>query len=418
LSEKPAATRRVAALRRIVLAVGVLTLLVQWALIVALPRGDFALHVGFSRRLLARTFLYEGGTEIPYTPAFAMAFLPFTPLPDHLGQVLAYPLGVVTLVVLMKCLERVTRGQPPSAALFWVQAVTLLLASRFVLRDLYDGGENLALTALCWGGFLLWLHRRDAWGGVAIGLAAALKLTPLVFIVFFALKRQGRLVFASLLTAALVTVAPALWLGPSLFARHMAVWSTNVSQGLFNGDPSRSVLGPQPVTNIALSPALARILVGAPKGGPEGGATGSPLRGLGMRPAAAGILIAFAILALAATVLLLARQPVDRRDDPRLMWEAAAFGVLGLLMSPITWRAHAVAAIPALYLLVRRGATGSPALATFLGAWVFFFLAMNETFAGRDLTRLLSAWGIFTALLLALLGATLWEARSARRATR
>lgn len=401
MTENAVAARREAALRRAVTAGGVAVLLAQLGLLITRSsRGDFALHAAFARRLVAGTFLYEGGLDIPYPPAFALAYLPFTPLPDHLGHVLAYPLGVAALVLLVANVERALGNEAPS---LWTRAATLALASRFVLRDLYDGGANLWLAALVWLGVGLWQRGRDAPAGAAIGLAAALKLTPVLFIAYFAWKRQGRLVAAAAATFVAVSLVPALWLSPGGLVRHLAVWAANVGHGLSGADASIGVLGPEKVTNIALRPAVARLLTGSPIAVEDATGASAGFRGLGLSPAAAA---AAATLAIAAAVLATAiacRRPLTSRDDARLSREAAGVAVLALLVSPITWRAHAVAAIPALYLLVRGGAPAGPARRLFLGVWVVLVLLLNEAVAGRDLTRLLSATGVFTALLVWLL---------------
>lgn len=408
MTENAVAARREAALRRAVTAGGAAVLLAQLGLLVGRSsRGDFALHVAFARRLVGGTFLYEGGLDVPYPPAFALAYLPFTPLPEHLGHVLAYLLGVTALVLLMASLEDALGKRSPAPALFWTRAATLALASRFVLRDLYDGGANLGLAALVWLGIALWRRGHDLPAGAAIGLAAALKLTPLLFLAYFAWKRQGRLVATAVAAFLAVTLAPALWLSPAGLARHLEVWAANVGRGVLGADPSIGVLGPEKVTNLALRPAVARLLTGTPVDVEDATGASAGFRGLGLPPAIGGAAATVAVAGALLATAFACRRPLTSRDDARLPREAAAVAVLALLVSPITWRAHAVAAIPALALLVRHGVPAGLSRRLFLGAWIVPVLLLNEAVAGRDLTRLLSAAGVFTALLAGLLALTL-----------
>jgi len=69
----------------------------------------------------------------------------------------------------------------------------LLLASRFIIRDLFEAGPNLLLLSLTWSAVYLWLKRHDALAGMCLGLAAALKCTPaiLLTLVCWRLLRTG-----------------------------------------------------------------------------------------------------------------------------------------------------------------------------------------------------------------------------------
>ena len=88
-------------------------------------------------------------------------------------------------------------------ALFTVSALALLTLP--VRYTLHLGEVNLIVAALA-GGDLL--RRRDGgwWQGIATGIAAGIKLTPLIFIAYLAITRRFR---AAAVAAAVFTVTVA-----------------------------------------------------------------------------------------------------------------------------------------------------------------------------------------------------------------
>lgn len=389
-------------LRGIALGAAAVAVLVQWGTIIFGRQGDFQLHWQWARRFLAGEFLYAGGTNLPYPPFWAMVNVPLALLPVRVAYILLFLVGLAALVLALWSLDRLTRRAWPveRAALFWVNAFTILLSSRFLLRDLADGGPNLILLALVWCGIFLWTKGQDAGGGLLLGLAIATKCTPILFLAYFAWKRQWRMALTTALAALVFLAAPMIWQGPGDYARHMRSWVETVWSGVSQENPSVGVLGPEPVLNIALRPALARLLVSKPE---------DP-RPLGLSPRAAGWLIRAASVLLLALVAWRFRGRVLSRGSERVLWECAAVALLALLLSPITWRAHCVTVVPACYLLARSALSGRPqsrGTVSLLCFYVLFALLANRAIVGREFDLILHGWGFLTAALLALLAAVL-----------
>ena len=301
---------------------------------------------------------------------------------------LLYPLGVVALCALVLALRRVMAPVPPDR-LFRVEAVALLLASRFILRDLFDCGPNLFVAALSWWAFAAWRAGHEGRAAAALGLATALKWTPALLIVWFALKRQWRMAAGSALATALFTLTPILVQGPANYARDMRAWAANLAGAARSADPFSGVLGPDTAGNIALRPALARALAA-----------------LGLPADVAFVAILAALGTLAALAVWSLRNPAGDRGDPSLASEYAAAALLALLLSPVAWRSHAVAALAALMVISRRltaGGERSPLLLAWLGAWVLAVLALNPTITGWTAQALLDQASVTTWLLAGLL---------------
>lgn len=135
-----------------------------------------------------------GDAQLPFTypPLAAMLMMPLTLLPPESGAVLlnacsAGALWWVIALVLRRCLPTWTMQQAAGTSLF---LLTPAMALEPVRATLAFGQINLLLMALVATDILL-VHRRLP-RGVLVGLAAAIKLTPAVFGLYFLCRRQYR----------------------------------------------------------------------------------------------------------------------------------------------------------------------------------------------------------------------------------
>jgi alpha-1,2-mannosyltransferase len=415
-------------IKRGLIGIAVVVLIVEWSIHLTHPRGDFLLHWEFGRRLRAGESLYEGGMHGPYPPAWAVPHVPLSLMPVNLAKSSFLLVGAAALVTLLWLLNDLTRTQAPlqEGRHFWVVALSLIVASRFIIRDFDDGGQNLVLLALCWLGVWLFVRERPWWGGASLGLAVALKCTGGIFVGYFLLKRQWKMVASSLVWTALFSLSPVFWMGPAELGRHLESWTSFARQGLNLPDPSVGVLGPETLQNTSLRPSLARYLLRLSPGHPgrhyiDALPPGSPDRRphpwsvdfLDLsRPAANGIIKGI-LLAGILVAAWLCRGRLDRGRTLTLLWEAAIMSVLMLLYSPITWGQHCVATLPAVYLLVRLLATGAIAVrkaGVFLAVFTFSSIGLNRAFIGKDLSLLLGSYHVLTFVLIGLI-ATLFLTR-------
>ncbi len=185
-----------------------------------------------------------------------------------------------------------------------------------VVLTLHLGETDLIVTALVATDVL---RRRDGGRlqGVGVGLAAAIKLTPLIFVVYLAATRRIRAAAVALGTFA-VTVAAGFFLLP---ADSWAFWL----DGIFLR--SRRVGSAIDLTDQSLAGAIARLA----------GGSGQTL----VWWYAAAALTGIAGLAVAVWA---------HRRGHRLAG-AVCCGITGLLVSPISWTHHWVWAVPLLVLL-------------------------------------------------------------------
>jgi alpha-1,2-mannosyltransferase len=414
------AGRRPARLRRAAVAAAFVVVLASFFQTARRPRGDFPNHWEFGRRMAAGEFIYERGLDVPYLPLWALVHAPLTVLPVHVAQLVLFPLSLAAAALLLWVLDRLTRRSFPldRERRFWVAALALLLSIRFLLRDMSECGVNLALVALSWWGIYLWTRGRDWAGGISLGLAAALKCTPLAFLGYFLWKRHWKIAAATATAAALFTLGPILWMGPQAYGRAIEFWSHYAGRGLTAGDPSRGVLGDETVQNMSLRPALATLLMRIPPEHPLHLPAAERIKealSLDVAPRVAARIALGLMAALALAVAWRFRGPAGRRDDAAVLWECGAISLAILLYSPITWGQHCVGVLPAMYLLLATGSSagGNPARGVprwgwaMLAAFVLVILVLNRSVIGRELSLVILGWHVPTAILLGLLAVAL-----------
>jgi glycosyl transferase family 87 len=206
----------------------------------------------------------------------------------------------------------------------------LALATEPVQQTLSLGQVNLLLMLLVaadllTGGALVPGGRTRWWHGIGIGIAAGVKLTPLIFIPYLLLTRRYRqAATASAVFAATVALGYAILPGDS---------GTYWANGLFLKANRIVFLGTR--GNQSLRGVLTRL---------AGSVSAGTLPWI-----AAAVLVAAAGLVTAA-LLYRARQPV-----PAML----ACALTGLLVSPLSWDHHWVWVAPGMALLVHLGATAA-----------------------------------------------------------
>lgn len=287
------------------------------------------------------------GNWFTYPPFAAALFTPLAALPAWLVS-LGWELASVAALAWACTATLRLAGVEPSVVLVSAMVAAGLLLEP-VYHTLYLGQINLILLALVLADLGRVARGRPA--GLGIGLAAAVKLTPALFIVLLLLTRRTR----DALTAAGVFAACALAGFAADPAASRLYWTR-----LFY-DTKR--VGATYISNQSPYAALARILGGTSHVGPW-----------------------YLVIALALGVAGLAiAVPLAGRGD--WLGAAAVTGTTSLLVCPISWTHHWVWVVPALAVLARRGTP--QALVAALCSYLLFALApmwwTPWTFASSEL---------------------------------
>lgn len=253
------------------------------------------------------------GISLPfiYPPFAAVALGPFALLPWNTAAVSFFVCSTLALAITLYLVARRVWGSGGTEVVLWASACAIPLGLLLEpVRSTLDFGQvNLLLMVLVAADCL---PKRTRWPrGVLIGIAAAIKLTPAAFVLYFLVRRDYRAAITAAITGAIAT-GLAFALMPHESVKYWFGGMGNVS-GL-SGSAFR--------TNQSIQGVLARFQV------PEPAFTA--LWGL----------LSLALLALVVTAM---RRAVA---DPAL---ALAFNaVFTLLVSPISWSHHWVWIAPGL----------------------------------------------------------------------
>lgn len=279
---------------------------------------------------LAATPDWSPDLPFTYPPIAAAVFLPLALLPVQL----AWGALAVATVLALRTSVRIVGGA------WWV--LPLLLCLEPVWRTVGLGQVNALLMALVLVDVLV--LRGSRFAGVLIGVAAAVKLTPLIFVAHLLVTGRRRDAVRALATfAGLGVTGFALLPGDTVRYWTSTVLAANKAGG-------NAWWG-----NQSLSGVVHRALGGSP---------------------AVLVLLVLACLGITA---YLARE-LHRRGDPVGAVLVTAF--CGVLVSPISWTHHWVWVAPlCAVLLARRKFVTTTGLVVLCAGWVFALVPRGE---GRE----------------------------------
>lgn len=315
------------ALALVVLAFGVLAWLAGWHL-----GADSAVYRAGALTLVHGDPLYTrdvltalpGWVRLPftYTPAAAPLFLPFALVPSGLVWGVIAFLSVVALMVVITVVSSSPGGSPLLGRSRWAlpAGTAAALALEPVWKTLFLGQINLILMAFVVLDVLVLSTRGSRWAGVLIGVAAAIKLTPLIFVphLFFTgrwkdgLRALGTFVALEAVMFAIIPVDA------------LRFWRDSAT------DPSR-VGSVHWIFNQSLN--------------------GLVNRATHLAPWSLAVAVGVAAVLAVPAVWLVVR--LHRRGEDAAALLVTAF--YGLLLSPVSWSHHWVWAVPLLTLLLVNG---------------------------------------------------------------
>ncbi|OHV48494.1 hypothetical protein CgIS1_05610 [Frankia sp. CgS1] len=326
-----------------VVTTGVVAALVVLAVMIApQPQTDFAVYRLGGQAVWDGSALYQvrtaAGLPFTYPPIAAVLFTPFAAIPLGVAEVVWAALTVAALILLLSRLRAwlipptdTARAAGVGRALGsrWAPPLLLVaaLATEPVRSTIIFGQVNILLMLAVWldagpGRRSTPFARLPP--GALTGLAAAVKLTPLIFVAYLWLAGRRRVAIAAAGTF-LAAHAVAFALAP---AASRAYWG-----GVF-ADPGR-IGSVTYAGNQSLSGAMTRIW--------GDGASVVQIHRL--------VVAAVAVAGLVLAVRL------HRRGEPVAGLLACA--VTGLLVSPISWSHHWVWAVPTLLWLATHATHGT-----------------------------------------------------------
>jgi len=177
-----------------------------------------------------------------YPPFFLLAFLPFALLPYKAAAAVWAALKCAVLYALLRALGR--RLDFPRSGFWWL--VPVFLCGGFVVQELGVGNVQLLVFGLA-AAALLSLEGNSSWPAFLLAFATSLKVWPLFFVPYLAVRRHSRVAALTLVLVAGFMLLPAAYFGWSdnlhLLREWIAQeWGTG-SMGVGTWFPSQSLSG-------------------------------------------------------------------------------------------------------------------------------------------------------------------------------
>ncbi|HTF90683.1 MAG TPA: glycosyltransferase family 87 protein [Planctomycetota bacterium] len=340
----------------------------------------------------------------PYPPSLAWVAVPLASVPELAARGLWAGAQVGALAALFFLLRRRARLDFPSAAehvplLF---ALSLLLASRFLLRDFAGGGGNLLYGTLAFAGIEIALSHGALLAGIPLGISLALKPNLAPLLLFLALRGRWRALASAVVFTLIFFWLPALSYGPERYAALAREWASGVVQYAELEELHDSSLIPAglPAAEDGMNQSLREAVQRLVRSPGDSGAV--DVHVVDLSAASATWIARSLLLALIGLTAWIALRARDRRAE----WLAMlAFFPLSLLISPITWKSHHALLVPLFFGLCC--ATFEKARAR--GWCVFLFVywiacdLLSEEVAGRQAKRALQAAAVVTWFDIALI---------------
>lgn len=282
----------------------------------------------------------------PNPPILPITLGPLMVFPPVAGAMAWFAIKVLlTTVSLVLCLRVVCPPGRPFPPFF--QSAVLLLSLRPILGDLHHGNINLLILFLVVCMFEAWRRGHDVAAGLLLGLAISYKVTPALFLPYFAYKRSWRTVGATFLGLALfLLVIPSVVVGPRFNLECLQMWWRRMlTPFLLEGSTS-----PQEM-NQSIVGVLTRLLTEIPPGTSRYDLH-VDVNLVSWPPWVAGLLIKLFTIALLALLGFFCRAKCRDRRDPRFLGEVALVVLTMLFISERSWKHHFVTLlIPYTYLV-------------------------------------------------------------------
>lgn len=362
--------------------------------------NDFHYHRGFGQAFLEGQPYRSSFFHYPLSRGFINASLAW--LPYRVDRAICYLLAVGLLAVTLHWWRQLAAGRAPLRQGVATAAIifTLALAGPYVLRDLEDCGLQILLLFCLTAGARCMTLGRPKSSGAWLGLAAAYKLTPLIFLPYLVWKRQWQAAAAMVLSVIATSLAPAIYLGWETTRNCHQQWFACAAHTLQVADPTENGVEPPRHLNQSLPFAINRLLQTFPPGHPLALDHAWFVQFNDLAPAQAKRVIQGVLLVFGLALAWRWRRPWgDGPAGESLAPEWAVMVMLCALLSPLCWLQHLVLVLPCV-LLWWQARLGRAALPRWHDGAIALFgviaLLVHRDLMSRGLYELLVSYKVHT----------------------
>ena len=156
--------------------------------------GGIALYSHAGSCLWQQQALQQCVLEFTYPPAFAFVMIPFIALSVTAQTVVWYVISlacaVISCVLSEKIALRMFPGPWSTREIAWLRVLGVLLSLKFILAVYENQAYDLLILPFILLGTLALIDKREIAGGASLAVAAAMKVTPLIFLPYLIVRRK------------------------------------------------------------------------------------------------------------------------------------------------------------------------------------------------------------------------------------
>ena len=346
-----------------------------------------------------------GARPLKYPPFAAMVFTPLALFSLPVAGVLMSLLNLGLWVAALWLTRTILRRTGPPGRQDLALGIGFLLSAQFFLDNFHHVQMNEVTFVLALLGIRAYLEGHDVGAAAAFVAGTALKITPIFFVAWLAIRGRRRAVLAMIPLAIASVAVPLVLRGPARGVDELREYYHVFLEKHQEGEIESYTAG----QNIA---ALVSRMTVAPESSGGVSYRWAPTTERTAQLVYRGLWVAVLLLYLGRLVQLRVRQAPLTAVEPAMAFAAA------LLLSPITFTTHLV---PLLYIVaavvalpLERLGTGTRALAAVVGLGMLICGLSGRDLVGGALYLAVGGYSICAWTLLALFGITLgWSGRLA-----
>ena len=304
---------------------------------------EFSQDLFYHQINIYKTYDFMSTSIGKYPPFFAAVYAPLVPFPLPVGAAIWFLVSLLMAIlacrmVILLVWEMSGEVRPPPIRFMW--AIPFILGIVVIITNLETAQVNIFIFALILLGLYQFSQRKDAWAGLLLGTATAIKLTPGLFIAYFLYKREWKTVFWSGLGVVLCWgVLLPLLLGPSQYLTIMQSWLETVLPFVTQGTIAEGITGFRH-TNQSLSAFLYRFFTETPADGRD-----FYVNLMSISYETADLIMKVLKVFILLGLMYVCRTPTGNRKDARLPMEMSLVAIATLYLSPISWINHYIVMI-------------------------------------------------------------------------
>ena len=196
--------------------------------------SDWRVYYATGERFIDKEDIYsrpnEEITPFMYSPTFAMFFSLLSLIPKHPASLVFFTLNFLSVVGIFLISRKLIGAQQLTSKQFWILLFfPILFTSRFILLVWDSGQVNLIMLFLVMMSLYLLSRKKVLLSSAFMALSILVKYMPVVFLPYFFIKKQFKLVAGVLLFILLFSILPAFYVGVEQEINYLKGWLPFIS---------------------------------------------------------------------------------------------------------------------------------------------------------------------------------------------